>query len=411
MPNVYEEIIGTVHGHSLAVDPELIAVWVRDTWRDIARYCTWSFLRRRYNLIVPAPYTTGTVAMDPATNLITFTGATLTEGMVGRQFRLSTGYPIHDITWVDTAAGTARLDAAPAYLAAVVTGQSYRIFTAYVTPPSDFLAWISVADPANRRRLRLHVAQQSIDFYDPKRTAAQRPACLSGIDYTQQHAGRVFSALRVVGAGNVPRASGTYTGQNDGLYVITMTSTGAVGTAAFTWSKDGGTATTTVTAEGGTSLAEGVFLDWPPGTYTFGNVFVVAVQARSYPQIARYELYPHASAAESYSALYSVWPGEIDEPGFVLPRPITADVLELGALGRMARYQGTDNKSNPAAQIARAQFYESRYDKVLGELSITDQYIIQSAVDDNLDALAEYDLPWLPAYRRLDPRTEDTLLI
>lgn len=409
MADVFQEIVGVVHGHALAVDPSLIELWVRDTWREITRYCTWSFLRRQYQIVLPAPYATGTVALSPSSSTATFTGATLTQAHVGRQFRVGTN-PLHEIVSVDPTAGTAELFPDPAYLTAAVTGQSYKIFTAYLTPPADFFAWLNVRDIEHRHRIRLTTQLAEVDYHDPRRTLGNRPAALLGYDWARASAGRVFPVLQVVGSGPEPVASGTYTGQSDSLYVLTIATGGAVDTATFTWSRDGGTPTTLTCSSAGNSLSLGVGVEWPTGTYVLGDVFIVRVSSYSYPTLPRYELYPHHTAAQVLQALYAVWPGEIDEPGFVLPRPLTADVVELGALARMARFSGTDNKPNPSAQIARAQALETKFTDTLQSLSVSDQYIMQTWVDDNLEQWDEWGLPWAPGGLLRRNQTDDWLV-
>lgn len=408
MADVFQEIVGVVHGHSLAVDPTLIETWVRDAWRETARYCTWSFFRKQYQILFPSPYATGTCALDPSSPTVTFTGSTLTQSMVGRQFRLS-DYPLHEITSVDPTAGTIEIFPEPAYLSAAVTGQSFKILTAYVTPPADFFAWLSVRDMDRRHRVRLSTSLEEIDYYDPKRTLGTRPACLAGIDWARASAGRVYPTLQAVGSGPAPVASGTFTGQADSLYVLTIASGGAVDTATFTWSRDGGTQVTSTCSSAGNSLSNGLGVEWPTGTYVTGDVFVVRTSSFSYPTLPRYEAYPHHSESQVMQAMYSVWPGEIDEPGFVLPRPLTADVIEIGALGRMTRFQGTNDKPNAASQIARAQWLEEKFTTTLEQLSISDQYIMQTWVSDNLEQWDEWSLPWTPSGRLFRNQTDDYL--
>lgn len=399
MRDSFESIVGEVHGHSQAVDPLLVQSWVRDTWREIAESRTWSWLRRKTTMLVPAPYSTGTVTLTPDSTTVPLTGGTVSEAWIGRQFRRTTSDPIYDITSVNVGAGTFEIRPAWNSSAAVVTAQAYRVFTAYLTPPdSDFFAFISVVNPNRRRRLRLHVNQQTIDYHDPNRTStSSSPACLSGLDWTVSYSGKVYPLLQVVGSGPKPVASGTYTGSTDSLYVVKVTTGGALETARFSYQKDstGTLYTGQVVSATPSTLIEGVELTWPTGTYILNDVFVIRVSPRPSYGNPRYELYPHHSEQLQLQATYLIRTPDIDEPGFVLPYTIPGNVIKTGAMAKMARYPGTEERPNPYAQLARAQHYEEEFGVMLGDLNTQDEYIIAQNVLDGHEVYEEQLLPWM----------------
>lgn len=400
MSDTFSSIWNAVHGHSQSVDPLLVQSWVRDTWREIAEARTWSWLRKRSRVYIPAPYTTGTVTIVYGSNLLTFSGATLSLDMEGRQFRLGTTGGIYNIQSVDTSAGTARLTLPWQDDVDGASAQSYRIFTAYITPPdSQFFAWLAVTDPSHRKRLRLHVNQETIDYHDANRqTTSIGPACLSGVDWTDSYAGRVYSTLRVVGSGPTPTATGTYVGAADALYVITITTGGAVDTAVFSYRKNSETTVSGVTvSSSGNILPEGVELTWPAGTYVLNNVFIVRVSARPQYGVPRYEIYPHPTAELVLPCLYATRVTDIDEPSFVLPYTMRGDVIKMGTLAKMARYPGTEQRPNPFAQLARAQHYEDKFNFALAELVTADDFIMETNVSDPTDSWEYSLLPWMSA--------------
>lgn len=398
LANTYEAIWNEVHGHSMSVDPLLVQSWVRDTWREVAESRTWSWLRKRGLITIPAAYSTGTVALTPGETRATFTGATLTLNMIGRQFRVSTTGHIYQITNVDTAASTAEIFPPYNDTAAAVSGVSYKIFTAYITPPDiDFFAWLSVTNPSVRKRLRLEVQNSTIDYYDANRASTSiSPACLSGVDWSESYAGKVYSTLQVVGSGPAPVASGSYTGSTDSLLVVKITTGGVRDTAQFSSQKDGGTITTGQTvSSGGNGLPEGVTLTWPNSTFILNDVFVIRLAVRPQYGMPRYEIYPHPTSNTILSCMYSTRVRDIDEPDFVLPYTMRSDIIKLGALAKMARYPGTNDKPNPFAQIARAQAYEEKFEIMLGELRTADDYIMETNVIDGVDQWEFALLPWM----------------
>jgi hypothetical protein len=401
--DTFQAIVGDVHAQAMGVDSLLVEGWVRDTWSEIERQRTWGHLRRQYQIVIPEPYTTGTATFTPGSTEVTIAGGTVSTAFIGRQLQRSIGEPIHEITNVDTGAGIIYISPAWNYTSAVVSAQPYRVFTAFISTPGDFLAFISVRDTERRRRLNLHVGQDVIDRFDRARSHGGRPMALSGIDFARSYAGRVYSALRITGtspAGLV--AGGAYTGQSDALLILKISANGAVDTATFTYQLDGGAATTQTVSSGGNDLPMGVSLLWPTGTYNTDTIYAVRLSANAVIGVPRYELYPHPTEAIVYTAVYSTRPTDPEADGWTVPPPLTGDIIALGAKDLMARYSGTIDKRNPYAQIARTMEFRERFIEAVTQCMTLDEAIIEQNVFQSEDTWPYFTMPWAS-------RTEDVL--
>lgn len=394
--DTFQAIVGDVHAHALGVDSLLVEGWVRDAWSEIERLRTWAHLRRQYQIVIPAPYSTGTATFTPDSNIVTISGGTVSASFIGRQLQRAVGEPIHEIVGVDTVANTITISPFWQYTSATVTAQPYRVFTAYISTPADFFAFMSVRDTERRRRLNIHVSQDSLDLYDRARSYGTRPACLSGIDFTRSYAGRVYSALRITGtspAGLI--AGGAYTGQSDALLVLKITGNGAVDTATFTYQLDGGSTTALTVSSSGNDLPMGVSLTWPTGTYNTDTIYTVRLSANPVLGTPRYEIYPHPREAIIYTAVYSTRPTDPEADGWTVPVPLTGDIIALGAKDLMARYPGTTEKRNPYAQIARTTEFRDRFMEAVTQCMTLDEYIIEQNVMQMEEAWPYYPTPWV----------------
>ena len=154
--------------------------WVDHSFRDLSERRAWSWLVKRQQFMFAALYNTGTVDVTRSSTTVTGTGTTFTGAMVGRQFRLGVGSPIYTIATY-TSATSIELD--QVYAGTTATGQSYQIYNAYLTVPSDFHSFISVIDPAYAWKLWTNVMQSEIDAADPQRASAGQPYVVSATSY------------------------------------------------------------------------------------------------------------------------------------------------------------------------------------------------------------------------------------
>lgn len=77
-----------------------------------------------------------------------------------------------------------------------------------------------------------------------------------------------------------PTSSGTYTGTNNGEYIVSITADGDNTTAKFKWKKDDGGWSAEITCTGAPQLlAEGVNITFVPGSYLAGMIFRISVTA------------------------------------------------------------------------------------------------------------------------------------
>lgn len=151
--------------------------FIRDRYRKILERRNWSGLRREGQFILNAMKSDGTVAFTRNTTTITGTGTTFASTDVGRQFKAGTGSPVYTVTAVNTGAQTLTLNMPIGV--ATATAATYWLFDGYVTPPSDFLEFVVVADPVQGWRLRHWITSGELMAMDPQRTFTGQPYLLA----------------------------------------------------------------------------------------------------------------------------------------------------------------------------------------------------------------------------------------
>jgi hypothetical protein len=388
----FEETWNKVLASAPVAGADLARMWVEDAYRDLAERRDWSWRLKRNKIDIPAAYTTGTFTATNSSYTINGSGTTWTTSMIGRQFKYSDGY-IYDIT--DVTSPTCLTLSQP-WAGDGVSGGSYTILQAYFTAPSDFQSFLSITYPEQARQLHLHVTQEEIDYYDPDRTYSADPVCISGVDYSSSYAGEVYPAVQVVGTGPDPTSSGTYTGADDAIFIIEITTGGASGTAEYRWRKNEGSWTSgVVTSTAAATLQEGVKAAFPTETYVLGDIWVIRARPVATPGLPRFELYPHQlnSAVLPYWYIVDI---EVSNPASnngVLPRYIPGYVLREGALARAARWSGSTEKPNPYAQIARAESHEQKFAVYTSLLEVRDNEIIEQNIRRAM-LMPYMELPW-----------------
>jgi hypothetical protein len=314
--------------------------------------------------------------------------------MVGRQFRIGSNTPIYTIQSVDSAT---QLTLDQNWGAATAAAQSYEIYLAYVTPPSDFDHFEAVWDPAHNWRLHLHRQQKELNIWDAQRTNSGDVYMVAHADYSTSRAGKVYDVLQVVGTGPDPAktADSSYTGANPAVYAIEVTTGGAAETAVFQWKKDSGSYTTGVTtASTPQALSDGVSIYWPAGvTYILGDTFVVRTDSNSQPGMPRYELWPHKKAAYVYPYLYWSTPDDLEDDGAVIPANIRGDVLLEYALARAAAWPGTAEKPNPYYDLTLSARHRSESREMTRELEVGDDDVYMQDLS-HIEELAWAPLPF-----------------
>lgn len=323
---------------------------------------------------MPAVYNTGTVTVTRDSPTVTGSGTVFAAAMNNRQFRSSgNDTPIYTIKEVVSAT---ELTIDLPWGGTSASGQSYEIYQAYVTPPDDFSAFQTVWDPANNWRLHLHRTQAEINTWDSQRSNDGDAYFVAALDYSTSRVGTLDAVLQVRGTGPDPTLSdaSTYTGPNDAIFTIEVTTGGAVGVAVYQWKKGSGSYTTGVTTATAPvqSLQDGVSIFWPADTYIIGDTFIIRAEALDAVGTPRFELWPHKKAAYVYPYLYESEPTDLEDPGAVVPRNIRGDVLLEHALAACARWPGEETKPNPYYDLRLAETHQGRANRMVMDLERAD---------------------------------------
>jgi hypothetical protein len=348
--------------------------FVSYAFRQVAEQRRWSWLIKRGQFIMPAVYNTGTVTVTRGSPTVTGSGTTFTAAMVDRQFRAAgNDTPIYTIQEVNSAT---ELTIDQDWGGSTASGQSYEIYQAYVTPPDDFSAFQAVWDPANNWRLHLHRTQNELNIWDSQRSNDGDAYFVAALDYSTSKVGAVEPVLQVRGTGPDPALSdaSSYTGPNNAIFTIEVTTGGTVGVAVFQWKKDSGAYTTGVTTATAPvqSLQDGVKIYWPAETYVLGDTFIIRTEALDSVGVPRYELWPHKKAEYVYPYLYEAEPTDLEDPGAVVPRNIRGDVLLEHALAACARWPGDEAKPNPYYDLRLAETHQGRANRMVMDLELAD---------------------------------------
>ena len=155
--------------------------WVKYAFRRVAERRRWSWLIKPNQFIINKVVTAGAVALTRNSPTVTGAGTAFTLAMVGRQFRASANFPIYTITDVDVGAQTLTLD--QVWGGTTESSVGYELYNAYVTPPTDFHAFISVTDPAFNWQLNLNIGQDELNAVDAQRTDSGTVYIVAWRDY------------------------------------------------------------------------------------------------------------------------------------------------------------------------------------------------------------------------------------
>ncbi len=155
--------------------------WIKWSFRDLVEKRKWGWLVGQSQFILPALVNAGTVDVTNNSNAVVGHGTAFTAAMIGRQFRISNLTPIYTIIAVPS---TTSLTLDQVWGAATATGSGYRIYLAYVIPPTDFHSFISVYDPAFSWQLWTTVRQDALNMYDAQRASQGTPYVVADFDYT-----------------------------------------------------------------------------------------------------------------------------------------------------------------------------------------------------------------------------------
>jgi hypothetical protein len=142
--------------------------WVKSRHRQLIDMASmWGGQVAESQFILPAAYSTGTVALVNSSTAVVGTGTVWTVAHVGQQLYTGGTGPYYTISAV---ADATHLTLERAFGGTSSASSTYEIAQCYVTPPSDFLSFKSIKDPVNNWRLRFNVSQEQLDLRDAQRS-------------------------------------------------------------------------------------------------------------------------------------------------------------------------------------------------------------------------------------------------
>ena len=168
-----------IQAYCPSVPYSLAQQWIIDRYRSITETILWSFKIGQGSLYTPAAYSTGTITMTNGSAVVTGSGTTFTSAMVGRQLLVG-GF----VFTIASYSGATSITVDTTWRRDTTAGATYQILQAYITPAeTDFLAYISVIDPANGWRIRTGYNSQELDSIDARRSSTGTPCLLAGRAY------------------------------------------------------------------------------------------------------------------------------------------------------------------------------------------------------------------------------------
>lgn len=187
---LWNELIGTVDG----IDPFSAKKFVNRSYLDICNQREWGFLRGRAVVQIPDAVTTGTVSLTQFSTSIQFDAAAaavldvfgLNPPITQCQIKvgvLGGAYSIDEYA----AGGAAVLDRA--YQGETDAAATYTILRCFVSPPDDFLRFISINDTLRSKTMMFgpQWTQQTLDRYDPQRIDTSEPYIFATYIYRDGH--------------------------------------------------------------------------------------------------------------------------------------------------------------------------------------------------------------------------------
>ena len=187
---LWNELIGTVDG----IDPFSAKKFVNRSYLDICNQREWGFLRGRAVVQIPDAVTTGTVSLTQFSTSIQFDAAAaavldvfgLNPPITQCQIKIGVLGGAYSITEY-TAGGAAVLDRA--YQGETDTAATYTLLRCFVSPPDDFLRFISINDTLRSKTMMFgpQWTQQTLDRYDPQRIDTSEPYIFATYIYRDGH--------------------------------------------------------------------------------------------------------------------------------------------------------------------------------------------------------------------------------
>jgi hypothetical protein len=373
-----------------ALGPKLSQDMAINAFRRLAERRRWSWLVKFGQFVTPTPTTAGTITVTQNSTIVTGSGTSWNNALVGQQLRIGLVNPIYTVAIVDS---TTQLELDSPWGGISGSAQPYSIYQAFYTPPTDFHQFICLWDPAFNWQLYLDVQQPEINIWDAQRANIGNAYVVSFRDYTMSQVGTLSQPVRINGSGAIPTITGVFTAPANAIYTVQMTNSGDGGTAVYQWSKNNGPYTTNVLTDPAglpQTLMDGITIVFPIGnTYISGDIFIVSATAIANAGLPRYELWPHQQANHVYPFLYESRPVDLDDSGAVLPRYIRGDVLVDMAMHEVCTWPGpSPDKPNVYFSLQNAEMYERRVEREVGLLEVQDDNVWQQDLTFQYPAMA-----------------------
>lgn len=181
MADTFREVVRQLVLYCPQVPLPLCELWVRDRWRQLCETRNWSFLRGVGQFDIHSSYGEGTVICTNGSPVIEGVDTTFIDDHIGRQIKIPNS-PVYTIVSVESVTSLTidRNFAGPS-----LADQVYMIVEAYITPPEDFLSFISVVSLQNMWRLNVgYYDSKDIDVRDPRRVTNGWPYLIASMVYS-----------------------------------------------------------------------------------------------------------------------------------------------------------------------------------------------------------------------------------
>lgn len=177
----YERLWKGLQNRCPLAGPFLCQDWIRWAFREIIEKRKWGWSIKRSQFVFPAITTAGTVSVTNNNNQVVGVGTNFTSALIGQQFRTSNLTPIYDVIAVTN---PTNLTLSDVWGSTSLTNTGYKIYLAYVIPPTDFHSFISIYDPNFSWQLWTNVRQDDLNMYDAQRASQGTPYVVADYDFT-----------------------------------------------------------------------------------------------------------------------------------------------------------------------------------------------------------------------------------
>ncbi len=377
--------------------------FVNDAWQTLQARREWSFRRKHGTFAPPTLYNAGTVSTNVATGsptLITGSGTTWTQNMVGRQIRAGgLLYPYYTIVgWLSA---TELLIDQP-WAGPDISGQAYNILQCFFPVPDNFGYFYVLVSVKDGFRLWTNLTEADLGMLDPQRTNYGQTYAAAFYDYTPSFGGTIGPVIPVTSPTDPAPVSTTDAGFSyvaNATYIVQVVNDGPVGISTYQWMRAGQTAfqPEVPTHLDPQTLADGVQIYWPEAPYVSRDLFVINCQSQVVQGSPRYELWPAPTFnGYLYPYIYIAKESNLTVQQPSLPPFIAnrGEVLLEMALQKCAEFPGSDmTNPNIYYNLKQAGYHSDKVRDMLIDLERNDEEIGVTNID--FQAYPYAPSPWM----------------